>query len=183
MKIATKTGDGGTTGLLFGQRLSKNSDVFEAIGDLDELSSFIGLAKLKANTLEDDRLLRFGEVFKSVQLDLIKIMGELNCETGGQLSAYLLKFGSITESSYSHIDDEVSFLQDLPELKQTDWVLYGKTEVGALCDICSKVARRAERSLYRQNVSPVRDLTKKYVNRLSDFFYLVARLSDYLLLK
>lgn len=185
MKIATKKGDDLTTSLLFDpSRRAKSEFIFELIGSYDELSSFIGLLKVKIKN-EESRLSRYFTTCEAIQLDLIKIMGEFNASCPEDRNQYFVKYDALKESDYCQIDEEVSFLQDLKELKQTHWVLYGKTEVGALADICSKVARRAERNLavqscYGDSLDP-RSVIKKYTNRLSDLFYLIARLSDHIL--
>jgi cob(I)alamin adenosyltransferase len=181
MKIATKTGDKGDTGLLYGGRHPKHEKVFDAMGDLDELSAFIGMAKVKIMQVDNLTLERFYDVLESIQKDIIAVMGELNCKDDGELTHYITKFDPLKESSYVKIDEEVSFLQDMEELKQKHWVLYGKSETGSILDVCSKVCRRAERSYWRFNESNsygCRELLGRYINRLSDFLYLVARLAD-----
>lgn len=191
MKIATKRGDDLTTGLLFGgARHSKAEAVFHTLGDFDELSAFIGLLKVKIEKWEQsnpDALSTYPKFLEKIQLDLIKIMGELNCGNEEDVKNYINKYGALTEEDYRQVDDDVSFWQNLPELEQKSWVLYGKTEIGALSDICSKVARRAERSfavfdLFNESLD-CRSVIKKYTNRLSDFFYLLARYADFTLKK
>lgn len=190
MKIATKKGDNLTTSLLFGGgRKNKGELVFEVLGNYDELSAFIGLLKVKIEKWEvdhKDALSKYPKMLENIQLDLIKIMGELNCENEGQVSKYISKFDPLTHENYRIIDDEVSFLQEIPELEQRTWVLYGKTEIGALADICSKVARRAERQLAILDIFEHvnhRSVIKEYANRLSDLFYLIARFADFTLKK
>lgn len=193
MKIATKRGDNLQTGLLFGgERHNKSERVFKVLGDLDELSSFIGLLKNKIKNLEnsqEEKLSKYPRDLEKIQLDMIKLMGEINCLNHLEVQSYISKYDALKESDYCLIDEEVSHLQDLPELKQISWVLYGKTEIGSLADICSKVTRRAERNLavFEKQLNDynfgLRPLIKKYINRLSDYFYLVARLSDFLLYK
>jgi cob(I)alamin adenosyltransferase len=177
LKIATKTGDDGTTGLLFGRRRSKKETVFYALGDLDETSAFIGLAKAQMKGEFEHRFSHYIKYLSEIQKQIISIMGECNCLTKEEVDKYLTQFSGITYADMHELDKSVEFLQDLPELKQTDWVLYGSTKLSALLDVSSKVCRRAERSMIWAEL-PARRLVFQYVNRLSDFLYLLARLVE-----
>lgn len=164
MKIATKTGDTGNTSLLSGERVFKNHPIIEMVGNLDELSAAIGLAKVRHL---DKSLL------EKIQKDLIQIMGELSY-TGND---YIDKFGGVSSSDLDIIDKEVESLEKMPELEQKDWALYGKTDIGAKLDLASKICRRAERSLCA-NLELSTPFIIKYINRLSDLLYLLARKAD-----
>jgi cob(I)alamin adenosyltransferase len=186
MKIATKTGDRGKTGLLYGADHDKSEEIFDAIGDLDELNAFIGMAKATMDRSDVIVLSRFYDMLPEIQKDIMAIMGELNCIDSKQVLQYISRFGTIKEIRYVEIDEEVSFLQGLKELEQKHWILYGSTEIGAILDICSKVCRRGERSYWKlyRHINKMtglqhREILGKYLNRLSDFFYLLARLADY----
>jgi len=176
MKIATKTGDKGTTGTLYNGRVSKGHPQLLMGGHLDLLSAHIGLCKpliCKVNS-------KYKELLSKVQKDLILVMGELDATLANKTAEYITKFGSITHADLLIIDTEVEFLQELEELQQKDWILYGKTELGARFDIASKQCRLAELNIY-QNVGTdlLRDITKQYINRLSDLLHLLARYFDY----
>jgi cob(I)alamin adenosyltransferase len=185
MKIATKTGDNGTTGLLYGGRHEKSEILFDVLGDLDELSAFIGMAKVSIKRSKNSAMDRFHEMMEKIQKDIIAIMGELNCDSAKSVSHYINKFDALKNSDYDAVDEEVSFLQNIKELEQKGWVLYGKTGTGASFDICSKVCRRAERSYWKLQKELMkkdfkhRDIISYYINRLSDLFYLLARLADH----
>jgi cob(I)alamin adenosyltransferase len=183
MVISTKTGDNGTTGTLFGKRLDKSHELFSCLGDLDELSAFLGLSKSALQRADDLKQYSYYlDLINNVQLSLINLMGELNCLTIEDRDKYISKFSPLQESDLQSLDNEVNFLQGLPELQQKTWVLYGKTDVGACFDVSSKICRRAERSFHvlNSNTEFHRELILKYINRLSDLLYLLARYFDYI---
>lgn len=167
MKVATKTGDKGITGLLSGERLPKSDEVFDTLGDLDELSAAIGLAKVLSSSKD---------ILSGIQVNLINIMGEL----AYYKNDYNEKFGSLHNDNLIILDSHVDLLQNRKELEQTDWVLYGKTELGARLDFASKVCRRAERKIVGLKFGHLdsNTLIIKYINRLSDYLYLLAREAD-----
>jgi|SRR6478736_3751812 len=165
MKVATKTGDKGFTGLLSGERLLKSSKIFDALGDLDELNVWIGGVKV----ILDEKSL-YKPILENIQKKLINLMGELAYTKND----YIKKFPFVDEDSLKTIDKIVEELQSTPSLQQTDWVLYGKTEAGFRLDLCSKVCRRAERKIVGLDPAP-RDVILKFINRTNDLFYLMAR--------
>jgi cob(I)alamin adenosyltransferase len=176
MKIATKTGDKGTTGTLFNGRVSKGHPQLLMGCHIDMLSAQIGLCKpliCKVNS-------KYKELMSKVQKDLILIMGELDASLADKTSEYISKYGSITDADLLILDKEVEFLQELDELQQRDWILYGKTELGARFDIAAKQCRLAELNIYQNiGIDLLRDITKQYINRLSDLLHLLARYFDY----
>jgi cob(I)alamin adenosyltransferase len=182
MRIATKSGDKGKTGRLYGTRVSKASAVMHAVGDIDELNAAIGL--LKSSMLKDDRYFKFLE---KVQHALTLFMGEVASEPEKR-SHYVSNYDYLKDSDLDSLDTEVNLLQDMSELDQQGWVLYGNSKLGAQADFTSKVCRRAERSFLTivdlENAEPeenqCRSVLLKYLNRLSDFFHLAARYFDHL---
>lgn len=180
MKITTKTGDKGTTGTLYGGRVEKSSPSLELGGHIDLLSACIGQCKpliCKVNS-------KYKELLSKIQKDLILLMGEFDANMNGKTIEYISKFGSITEADLLIIDKEVDYLQDIPEIEQKDWILYGLTELGSRFDIASKQCRLAELKMYQlfygmPSGSNIRPLVKQYINRLSDLLHLLARYFDY----
>lgn len=183
MSIATKTGDNGTTGLLFGSRVSKTDSRIAAVGDVDELCAAIGLIKsvLRKSVMREHYL----KLLTAIQRNLTFFMGEVACEPAKRKS-YTSKYDSVSEESLSVIESEIARLEKDPNTQQTDWVMYGHTELGAHCDFAGKVCRRAERSfshvceteqLKNPNELP-RPVLAKYINRLSDMLHLLARYFD-----
>lgn len=161
MSIVTKGGDKGETSLFSGERVSKTDSRVEAYGSLDELDSLIGLSK---HYLEDesDRAL-----LTALQRNLHKIMGELASLT--RLPASLIDEQEVEELT-QHIRDIEA------KVKLEGFVVPGACKESAWMDLCRSVARRAERRvLALAKSAPVRDCPLKYINRLSDFFFILAR--------
>ena len=158
MKIYTKTGDGGTTSLIGGCRVEKDDMRLEAYGTVDELSSFIGLLDAKISE-EDDK-----DILKSIQRDMFLIGASL---------ASVEERDCAVDTSYieTAIDDAQALL---PQLHS--FILPGGCETAALAHVCRTVCRRLERQLVRlQKTISVDSAIMAYVNRLSDYFFVLAR--------
>ena len=158
-KIYTKTGDDGTTGLGDGSRVAKDSARVAAYGTVDEANSCIGLV-LASDLPEDVRTL-----LTSVQHQLFDLGGEL-CIPG---------HAAIFDADIARLEEQLDALNEpLPALK--DFILPGGGEAAARCHIARTVVRRAERetvSLARQDA--VRSEAVRYLNRLSDLLFVLAR--------
>ena len=158
-KITTRTGDLGTTGLGDGSRLQKNAVRIAAMGDLDELNSMLGL--LLSESLPD-----FAHATLSrIQNDLFDLGGEI-CIPGHTV---------LTNAHVEFLDTELSRLNaDLLPLKE--FILPGGSRAGSCCHLARTVARRAERTLVGLAQSEsVSSLALQYLNRLSDFLFILAR--------
>lgn len=156
-KIYTKTGDKGTTSLLGGTRVSKNDARLEAAGNIDELSSAIGLIRYK--THKDDQL-------KQIQIQLFHI-GALLGTDPEQFDTTKLK--QITDQDVSLLESWIDEMdQELEPLK--NFIL----PVGPL-HLSRTICRRAERRLVHLDFP---DIIIKYVNRLSDYLFTLARYQD-----
>ena len=159
-KIYTRTGDDGTTGLGTGERVDKDSKRVEAYGTVDELNSLIGLilAEAKPYPEVESRLTR-------IQHELFDMGGEL-CIPG------TIVIGADAVEALENTLDE--FNADLPPLK--DFILPGGTKGAATCHIARSVCRRAERRvLSLAKEESVNDISVKYLNRLSDLLFVLAR--------
>ena len=158
-KIYTRTGDKGTTGLGDGARVDKDSLRVEAYGTVDELNSAVGLV-LCAELPEQVRT-----CLTRVQHELFDLGGEL-CMPGVTL---------IPDAYVGGLERELDALNaDLPPLK--DFILPGGSESAARCHLARTIARRAERrvvSLARKET--VNEATIRYLNRLSDLLFVMAR--------
>ncbi|HJW45137.1 MAG TPA: cob(I)yrinic acid a,c-diamide adenosyltransferase [Lysobacter sp.] len=158
-KIYTKTGDDGTTGLGDGSRVAKDSTRVAAYGTVDEANSCIGLV-LASDLPEDVRTL-----LTSVQHQLFDLGGEL-CIPG---------HAAIFDADITRLEEQLdAFNEPLPALK--DFILPGGGEAAARCHIARTVVRRAERetvSLARHDA--VRPEAVRYLNRLSDLLFVLAR--------
>ena len=159
-KIYTRTGDDGTTGLGDGSRTQKDSLRIDAIGDVDELNSHVGVLLAEADLPQviRDRLI-------VVQHNLFDLGGEL-CIPG---------HCSMTETQVFHLESTLDQLNDtLPPLKE--FILPGGIRAAALCHVARSVCRRAERRLVAlSRVETVSPSALKYLNRLSDLLFVMCR--------
>lgn len=158
-KIVTRTGDDGSTGLGDGSRTSKNSLRIQAIGDVDELNSQLGL--LLSETLPEQ-----------IQVDLLSIQHAL-FDLGGELSLPgqdLMKARQIAQ-----LDDCLGLYNaDLPPLRE--FILPGGSRAAAQAHVCRAVCRRAERSLVGlSKAETTNPLATQFLNRLSDLLFVLAR--------
>ena len=155
-KIYTKSGDKGETGLVTGQRISKSSIRIDSIGSLDELNSFIGLSL----TEEVPKIIR--DVLHVIQHNLFDIGGEI--ATPGTNTTEETKVKYLEKI----IDDLTSRLDILRE-----FILPGGCKAAAQIHVARAMCRKAERScIALGNVNPI---TLRYLNRLSDLLFTIAR--------
>lgn len=166
MKIYTKTGDNGTTGLIGGTRVSKNDIRLEAYGTIDELNSFIGLLNTYSFEVENKDFLY------EIQNKLFSIGSYLATDTS---KTDINAASFLSEKDVINIENEIDRLDEkLPLLK--NFILPGGTQAGAICHICRTVSRRAERNIYTVNfVYNVDNHIFEYINRLSDYFFVLSR--------
>lgn len=158
-KIYTRTGDKGTTGLGDGSRVDKDHDRVAAYGTVDELNSAIGLV-LSADLPE-----AVEACLTRTQHELFDLGSEM-CMPGTTL---------IPDSYVDQLEQDLDgFNADLPPLK--DFILPGGSESAARCHLARTICRRAERRLVRLGrTEPVNEATLRYLNRLSDLLFVVAR--------
>jgi len=167
MKLYTKGGDDGWTGLYGGSRISKKSLRIRAIGDVDELNSAIGLARVQAADDAIDPLLA------RIQNWLFDIGSELACPPEGKLSVSGLQ-ASASAALEKSIDEQWSAL---PPLKA--FILPGGSELAARLHFARCVCRRVERSVLELDADEaVRDDVKVFLNRLSDWLFATARTAN-----
>ena len=167
MKIYTRTGDSGQTGLLDGSRVEKDHPRVAAYGGIDELSAVLGVAC----AVSDDAA--FKRLLGDVQRDLFAL-GSLLADPSGRVVAGKAK-ASLTQDDVQRLERVIDSLEsELPPL--TTFLLAGGSPAGSLCHLARTVCRRAERALVglarEQEVDRV---ALEYVNRLSDLLFVVAR--------
>jgi len=164
MKIYTKTGDDGTTGLFGGARVKKSAPVVEAYGSVDELNAVIGMARAtKLDPFTE-------EVLSHVQVDLFTLGAEVACVRGEE---HKLKMQFIAEADAKRLETAIDDAEkELPPLKT--FILPGGTPQAAALHFARTVARRAERYLIGLE-EPVRSDIVIYLNRLSDCLFVLAR--------
>ena len=174
MSIATRTGDEGTTGLVYGQRVPKDHPRIEAVGRFDELNAALGWAKCQV--VGDSEIVA---QLEAIQRDLVNLMGELAAADADQARYAESKFGKITDAELGRIDEAIRKLEETP-ISFEGWATPGKTPTAAALDLARVAARRAERQLVsiRSAGGSVRPLLLRYVNRASDLLWLLARRAE-----
>ena len=166
MKIYTKTGDKGQTGLIGGRRVSKAELRIDAYGTVDELNSWIGLVRDQA--VNGSRK----ELLKEIQDRLFTIGAELATDPEKAprqvMPAIVPADVTLLEASMDAMDAE------LPELRA--FVLPGGHESVSFCHLARTVCRRAERlTIALNDTSPVDPMVVQYLNRLSDYLFMLSR--------
>lgn len=171
--IATRGGDKGKTSLGNGQRVSKYCPRIDAIGSIDELNSVIGLALATETTaITADHLANLHNDLKSLQNDLFDVGADLcmpdQSEAVLRISEHqVLRLDSTLERYNAHLNPLTSF------------VLPGGTPLAAQLHVCRTIIRRAERHLVAvHDNEPLNPHLLQYVNRLSDVFFVMARVAN-----
>ena len=164
--LYTKSGDKGKTSLVGGTRVKKTDIRLEAYGTIDELNSFIGWLNCDVKDEETNRFLSF------LQHKLFAVGSYLATET----ERVPPKAASIiTDGDIEKIEKEIDRIDNnLPRLNR--FILPGGNEAAARAHICRTISRRAERNVYRvAEELPVADFILIFLNRLSDYFFVLAR--------
>ncbi len=170
MKIYTKTGDKGQTSLIGGERVAKNHIRLQAYGTVDELNSFLGL--LRAKVKDPD----IKQIILEIQNNLFTIGANL---ATNNITNEVQKFAVLEPSEVEKLENLIDkYDKILPKL--TNFIIYGENELSATCHVCRAIARRAEREIlavYQEFSSD--EIVGVYVNRLSDFLFILARFFDF----
>jgi cob(I)alamin adenosyltransferase len=163
MKFYSGKGDDGSTGLFGEERVSKADLRLEAIGALDELTAFLGNAKvlIKEKLIKDD--------LESIQRDLYVIMSDL-ADTHRTIDNTV----TLGEARIAFLEEQISIIGKMSEFPK-GFILPGETKEAAALGICRAVTRRAERRIVELNthVSNVDHVILSYMNRLSSFLFLL----------
>ena len=171
MKIYTKTGDAGSTGLFGGGRVAKDDVRVEAYGDVDELNAVLGMARAV------EMMPRIDELIVPIQRDLFAIGALLATPDLARMADHLVKArideGRIAELEVA-IDDGENELEPLRA-----FIIPGGTPKAAALHVARTVCRRAERHVVRlQHEVELPPLAVIYLNRLSDLLFTLARLAN-----
>lgn len=168
--IATRTGDGGTTSLLYGQRVPKDHPQIEAVGALDELNVALGLAKANRPAGKD-----CAEI-ERIQQELVALMGEIACAEADAARFIESKFAKLDGAALARLDASVAAIE-ARQPKFDGWATPGANPYAAALDLARAAARRAERRLVGLPTQgrTVRPVLFHYLNRLSDLLWLLAR--------
>ena len=172
MKIYTKTGDKGTTALIGGTRVKKHHIRIESYGTVDELNSWLGL-------IRDQNIdVRSKKTLGKVQQDLFVVGAILATDPEKQLlknGKKRLSIPELTASSIEFLEKEIDFMDEaLPPM--THFILPGGHTSASYCHITRTICRRAERmsTLLYEN-EPFDDRVLSFLNRLSDYLFVLAR--------
>ena len=172
MKVYTKTGDTGTTALFGGTRVSKHNIRIESYGTVDELNSHIGLVR------DQD----INHVYKQVLVEVQDRLFTVGAILATPPEKETLKNGQPRLQNLGIIESDIEFLENqidrmeeaLPPM--THFVLPGGHQTVSYCHIARCVCRRAERlSVHLSHNEPVAEIAIKYLNRLSDYLFVLAR--------
>tara|TARA_B110000037_G_scaffold121722_1_gene139106 strand:+ start:1488 stop:2033 length:546 start_codon:yes stop_codon:yes gene_type:complete len=158
-KIYTRTGDQGKTGLADGSRIDKFHSRIESLGNIDELNSIIGI--ILTEKIPDNKKI----LLEKVQHDLFDIGGELSIPGHFVIDDRKIDF-------LEKILDEMN--NELEPLKE--FILPGGTKISSYCHLARTVCRRVERNLFKlAQTDKVNEASLKYINRLSDMLFVLAR--------
>ena len=167
-KIYTRTGDAGETGLADGRRVPKDHPRIEAMGEIDTLNSQLGL--LLAELAEAQA--RWSDL-----AELIEVLGPCQhrlFDLGGELA--MPEYQALTDADVARLEAAIDhWNQELGPLE--DFIMPGGSRLIALAHLCRSMARTSERRCQQLNaIEPLRAVGLAYLNRLSDLFFVVARL-------
>ena len=160
--VSTGRGDDGTTTLLGSGRMEKSDPRIVVLGDVDEASSFLGLARAEADE-------EVGVLLVEAQRLLYRVMGDV---------AMPKEANSVGEGDLKRLDDALEEWRDRTELPK-EFVVPGESRLGALLDVARSVVRRAERGLVAAGYAAEHLYAVRVVNRLSDLLFVVARNADH----
>jgi cob(I)alamin adenosyltransferase len=160
--VSTGRGDDGTTTLLGSGRMPKDDLRIAILGDVDEASSFLGLARAETGDGE------LGEVLIEAQRLLYRVMGDV---------AMPKEDNFVGEKDLEFVDNAFEEWRERTKLPN-EFVVPGESRLGALLDVSRSVVRRAERSLVAAGYSAEHPYAIRTVNRLSDLLFILARNAD-----
>jgi cob(I)alamin adenosyltransferase len=172
MRIYTKSGDEGETGLLFGGRVPKNDHRCEAYGEADFATSAMGLAR----ALSQDR--RVKEILLQVQREMFTISGELATDVSHS-DQYRATFHSITAENVAALENLIDELSEQVKLPP-NFIIPGASPASGAIDLARSALRSAERrivTLDQKGMLANREILR-YVNRLADLLFMLARYED-----
>ena len=171
MKIYTRTGDDGTTGLFGGSRVSKTDPRIDCYGTIDELKAAIGLAAVVAN----GPAAKLASMLADVQSELFVIGSHVATPPGANASA----LPPVEEAVIARLEQQIDEAEaELPALR--NFILPGGSELSARLHLARTICRRAERLLVAMaSTAPIEGIEIRYLNRLSDWLFVEARWANH----
>jgi len=168
-RIYTKTGDAGSTGMLYGGRVSKGDELMDAVGDIDEAVSAIGVARAGCGEPEH------ADILFRVQRDLFVVAADLAVNPAHR-DRLKPRVSEVVPDMVTELEAVIDALVATRPLRPV-FLIPGSTPTEAAIDLSRTVVRRAERHTVRAGAvgHPVSDDVRHYLNRLSDLLYVLAR--------
>jgi len=177
MKIYTKTGDDGTTGLLYGGRVAKDSAIIEANGAVDEAQAAVGMARAEAGSgSASSEPAELDGLLVGIERDLYVLMAEVGTAPANRAKLTVgrtLVTGEMVAGLETMIDDLTGRFPPI-----TEFVLPGASRISAALDLARTLVRRAERRVLLVDLPPESSVGP-YLNRLSDLLWTMARWQDH----
>ncbi len=179
-KVYTRTGDKGETCLLGGKRISKDSVRLEAYGTVDELSAHIGLLAAQIATTNMGNATEEGphwtDDMQRIQSVLFRLGGHLSTD---QDTTPLYPSTCVPQEETLWLEQQTDHMLALMS-EQQGFILPGGTVAAAQCHVCRTICRRAERRIVSlEKVAKVGEEERKYINRLSDYLFVLARFINF----
>ena len=172
VKIYTRTGDAGDTGLFDGTRVLKSDPRVGSYGDVDELNAWLGFVRTEAAAAPDQQ---FVEMLEQIQRDLFGLGARL-ADPAGRIADRVTK-AAVTDEDISRLEAWIDLLEsELPPLRR--FILAGGSRPGAALHIARTICRRAERSIVGLGAHAVEPALLVYMNRLSDLLFVMARAAN-----
>jgi len=170
MRIYTRRGDDGTTGLFYGGRVAKDSTGPEAYGTVDEAVSFLGVARAQGDA-------ETAEAILEVQRDLFVVAAELATDpvNRDRLEAGVSR---VEAAMIDRLEDRIDGIEAAVGMP-TEFVVPGGDSVAASLDVARTVVRRAERAAVGHLADHADSLVVPYLNRLADYLYMLARATEH----
>jgi cob(I)alamin adenosyltransferase len=173
MKIYTKTGDGGMTSLYDGTRVQKSHEIFDLLGEIDELSSRIGMlcALNRSNEHSDQRLSNTSQLLRTIQ----HILQNFNSHLATPDESKKSRLPVLSETWVTKLEDAIDSMEK-ENSKLTKFILPGVRPIDAQAHLCRTQTRTVERMLVEKyNNCDVNLIMLHFFNRLSDYFFVLAR--------
>jgi len=172
VKIYTKTGDRGETGLFDGRRVSKADPRVDAYGEVDELGAWLGVVRATGQLLDPD----LAEILATIQRDLFALGARL-ADPSTRIADRVTKV-ELGERAVQKLEAWIDrFEAELPPLRK--FILASGTSAGAQLHLARTVCRRAERRIVSLNPDSVDAVILAYINRLSDLLFVLARVVNH----
>jgi cob(I)alamin adenosyltransferase len=173
VKIYTRTGDAGGTGLFDGTRVLKSDPRVGSCGDVDELNAWLGLVRTEAAAGTPD--IQMVQMVEQIQRDLFGLGARL-ADPAKRIAERVTK-AAVTDEDISRLESWIDLLEaDLPPLRR--FILAGGCRTGAALHVARTICRRAERSIVGLGPDTVEPALLAYMNRLSDLLFVMARAAN-----